>query len=61
MEIDGVAELWRLDPDATAADYEGRTALLSPFDRLVHDRARTMDLFEFEHVIELYKPKRARR
>ena len=24
----------------SAADFEGRTALLSPFDRLVHDRAR---------------------
>src|SRR4029453_3904204 len=28
----------RIDPAALDGDFEGRTALLSPFDRLVHDR-----------------------
>ena len=31
--------LWRVDPEATAEGFKGRTALLSPFDRLIHDRA----------------------
>ena len=29
---------WRVDPALLAGDFAGRTALLSPFDRLVHDR-----------------------
>jgi uncharacterized protein len=37
-----------------------RCALLSPFDRLIHDRKRTLELFEFEYLIELYKPKAKR-
>jgi uncharacterized protein YcaQ len=60
-EIEGTSGAWRLDPEATAEGYEGRTAVLSPFDRLTHDRARAVDLFEFDYVLEMYKPKDARR
>ena len=42
-------------------DLVGRTALLSPFDRLIHDRDRTMNLFDFEYVLEMYKPAEKRR
>jgi uncharacterized protein YcaQ len=60
-QIEGTPGVWRVDPDATAEGFSGRTALLSPFDRLTHDRARTRDLFGFDYLLEMYKPKDKRR
>jgi uncharacterized protein len=59
--VEGVKGDWRVDPAALDQDFEGRTALLSPFDRLVHDRVRTEELFDFEYTLEMYKPEAKRR
>ncbi|MEN3343062.1 MAG: uncharacterized protein V7644_2466 [Actinomycetota bacterium] len=60
-EVEGAAGSWVVDPAALDRDFEGRTALLSPFDRLVHDRARAQELFDFEYYLEMYKPAHKRR
>jgi uncharacterized protein YcaQ len=59
--VDGVKGEWRVDPAYLEGDFRGRTALLSPFDRLIHDRVRAVELFDFEYVLEMYKPAAKRR
>jgi uncharacterized protein YcaQ len=59
--VEGTKGEWRVDPAALRDDFEGRTALLSPFDRLVYDRARALELFDFEYTLEMYKPAAKRR
>ncbi|HYO31386.1 MAG TPA: crosslink repair DNA glycosylase YcaQ family protein [Nocardioidaceae bacterium] len=52
---------WRVHPEYVGLSFTGRTALLSPFDRLIHDRVRATQIFEFEYILEMYKPKDKRR
>jgi uncharacterized protein len=59
--VAGVKGEWRVDPTYLVDDFEGRTALLSPFDRLVHDRVRAQELLDFEYALEMYKPAAQRR
>ncbi|AKU15077.1 DNA glycosylase AlkZ-like family protein [Luteipulveratus mongoliensis] len=60
-EVEGLPGEWRVDPAALNQPFEGRTALLSPFDRLSHDRTRALQLFDFEYTLEMYKPADKRR
>lgn len=59
--IEGVRGAWRVDPDALVDEFAGRAAVLSPLDRLVFDRKRMEDLFDFDYQLEMYKPAASRR
>jgi uncharacterized protein YcaQ len=59
--IEGVPGTWRVDPAALGQSFEGRTALLSPLDLLVYDRKRMELLWDFEYILEMYKPAKDRR
>jgi uncharacterized protein YcaQ len=50
------------DPDVLASEVRGRhrTTLLSPFDSLIWDRARTERIFGLSHRLEAYTPKEKR-
>ena len=61
VTVEGTDGRWRVDPDTLDQPFAGRTALLSPFDRLIHDRNRTLALFDFAYILEMYKPAAQRR
>lgn len=59
--VEGVRGEWRVEPSLLDAPFGARAALLSPLDRLVHDRKRLAEIFESDYQLEMYKPAARRR
>ena len=59
--VAGVKGTWRVEPSLLGQPFRGRAALLSPLDRLVYDRKRMVEIFEFDYQLEMFKPVAKRR
>lgn len=61
--VEGSKWKWRVDPRALERiddEVDGRVALLNPYDGMLADRPRLKEVFEFDFVLEQFKPKAQR-
>lgn len=61
--VEGSDWKWRVDPAALETlddDPGGRVAILNPYDGMLFDRPRLKELFDFEYILEQFKPKAQR-
>ncbi len=61
--VEGSSWKWRVDPGALATlhdDPGGRVALLNPYDRMLFDRPRLVEAFDFDYKLEQFLPKAKR-
>lgn len=62
--IEGSKWKYRVDPEALAfleTEADGRVAFLSPYDGMLFDRPRLKEIFDFQYVLEQFKPKPQRK
>jgi len=56
LGVRSTREGWEAHPDAVGGEVPDRVTLLSPFDRLIHDRDRAEALFGFRYRLEMFVP-----
>jgi uncharacterized protein YcaQ len=59
--VEGLAGEWYAHAEVLEQRFRPRTTLLAPFDKLIADRKRTLELFGFEYALEMYVPPAKRR
>jgi uncharacterized protein YcaQ len=62
--VEGSKWKFRVAPgavDALDEDEDGRVAFLNPYDGMLFDRPRLREIFDFDYVLEQFKPKPQRK